>query len=306
MAHKYNHQIKFDLDTGGVPMKRFIYLTLIIASLCFLFHSQSSLAASAEKPSSKVKKTLNPEAVKSGRIIAKPDLTVTKFNVFPSSPKYMEPITMYMWVKNIGAGDANNSFEIKLYFVKDGNIHPVSFKVLDMGLGAGKEYMLQGSFVPKSSTSYKLVAMADVKDDVAELNEGNNFKEKNITIAQEQKPDLIVSRINMSPQKPKTNEGITYWVFVKNIGQGNSKPCMLSSSTANYGSPPYNFDAHGWSSRLVPALNPGQEWRYTGDGSAGWPQPGLITIRYFIDKENALPETNENNNILDITYEVFE
>jgi subtilase family serine protease len=175
-----------------------------------LFPIQSSLAASAEKPSTRVKKTLNPESVKSGQIIAKPDLTVTKFNVFPSSPKYMEPITMYMWVKNIGAGDAKDSFEIKLYFVKDGNIHPVNFKVLNMGLGAGKEYMLQGSFVPKSSTSYKLVAMADVKDDVAELNEGNNFKEKSITIAQEHKPDLIVSRINMSPQKPKLNEGITY------------------------------------------------------------------------------------------------
>ena len=68
-------------------MKRFIYLTLIIVSLCFLFQIQSSIAAGAEKPSTKVKKTLNPKSIKSGEIIAKPDLTVTKFSVLPNNPK---------------------------------------------------------------------------------------------------------------------------------------------------------------------------------------------------------------------------
>lgn len=287
-------------------MKRFIYLTLIIASLCFLFQIQSSLAASAEKPSTRVKKTLNPKSIKSGEIIAKPDLTIAKFNVLPNNPKIWEPITMYMWVKNIGTGDAKDSFEIKLYYVKDGIIHLVKRMQLNKGLGAGKEYMLQGSFAPGQSVSYKLVAMADVKDEVAEQNEGNNFKEKNILIPQEPKPDLIVSEFNMSPQKPKVNEGMTFWVTVKNIGKGKSHSCILSSTTAHGSSLPASYSPYSWSIRSVPALNPGQEWRWTGDGSAGWPQPGFKTMQFIIDRQNAWPETNENNNILDITYEVVE
>jgi len=294
-------------------MKRYIFLTLIIVSLCFLFQIQSSIAASANKPSTKVKKTLSPKSITVDKIILKPDLTVTTFLVSPSNPKYGEPITMTVMAKNIGAGDAEDSFQITLYYIKHGTIHRVKLKNLNTGLGAGKEYVLTGSFVPWESTSYKLVAMVDKNNEVAEIREGNNFKVKDISIPQEPNPDLIVSKINMSPKNPDTHDKpVLIWVFVKNIGPGKSAPCYLSKQCIwdnyldfNYSNPDY------WRKTLIPSLNPGQERMFQTQGFCGWRSAlepnanyGPVTCRYIIDKANEVLETNENNNTLDISYEI--
>lgn len=66
-------------------------------------------------------------------------------------------------------------------------------------------------------------------------------------------PDLVVSNINMSPAKPNTNNTITVWTFVKNVG---STASPTSSLQLQIGGKIYPLIT-------VPALPVNKEWRNT-------------------------------------------
>jgi subtilase family serine protease len=105
--------------------------------------------------------------------------------------------------------------------------------------------------------------------------------------AKSARPDLVVSKINYSPGSPKENEEITIWVFVKNIGQNRAD---LSGLRLQVGGESASIAPVA----QVPALNPGKEWRY--ERKVTFSRAGNYRITATADAQNALTESNENNN----------
>ena len=99
-------------------------------------------------------------------------------------------------------------------------------------------------------------------------------------------PDLIVSKINYSPGKPKPGDEITLWVFVQNIGRSRADGSSARIKVGGESNPPVV---------QVPALNPGKEWRYTRKFTMNRAGGYIVTIT--ADARNQLAESNEQNNV---------
>jgi subtilase family serine protease len=130
----------------------------------------------------------------------------------------------------------------------------------------------------------------DPDNNLVESREDNNVKQKTIVVRKGPKSDLIVTKINYSPGKPKQHQQVKVWYFVKNIGPGKSGKCYLNTTNSlnNYSI---------WHKKLVPALDPGRVWRYEGGGTSN--QAGTYYLRAVIDKANKIDEVNETNNVRD-------
>ena len=98
-------------------------------------------------------------------------------------------------------------------------------------------------------------------------------------------PDLIVSIINFSPGAPKAGDEITFWVFVKNIGNA---PATASSLRFRVGGETYPPVVG------VPALEPDAEYRYTRKVTLGVAQNYQATA--WADDLGQVDESDEANN----------
>lgn len=217
---------------------------------------------------------------------AKPDLVISKINYSPGSPVEKDEITIWVFVKNIGKAAAGTS---KVRFRIGGESHPPVMTV--PALIPGKELRFTRKITFNKKGNYIVTAAADAENSIVESNESNNVKKKTITVRPAPKPDLIVSKINFSNASPQQGEQIRVWIFVKNIGPGKSPAysCKVSKTNSLNSSPI-------WSDKLVPALDPGKEWRWDAYFISN--SPGTWTITAEVDRAKKLDETNENNNIL--------
>jgi hypothetical protein len=96
--------------------------------------------------------------------------------------------------------------------------------------------------------------------------------------------DLVVSNINMSPGKPTTNDKITVWTFVKNLGPAASPP---SSLQLQIGGKLYPLIS-------VPALPVNQDWRYTTEVEPLTAKNYQITA--IVNPQKQIVETKYDNN----------
>ncbi len=218
---------------------------------------------------------------------AKADLVVSNINYSPGAPVEGDEITIWVFVKNVGQARSDASgVRVKV----GGETHPPVIPV--PALNPSQQFRYEKKITFNDTGNYIVTATADAANAVVESNEGNNVASKGILVKAAPKPDLIVSKINVSPGSPTKGQQFTFWVFVKNLGPGTSKPCYLHNTNSQS-----NFS--NWGVKYVPALPPGKEWRWEGLGLSV--NAGTYTIRSVIDKNNIVPETNENNNQLDRT-----
>ncbi|MEJ2661150.1 MAG: CARDB domain-containing protein, partial [Desulfobacteraceae bacterium] len=165
-----------------------------------------------------------PEAVKSptriapaagDRKTARPDLVVSKINFSPGNPTASDEITLWVFVKNIGPGKAGNSgVRVKV----GGKSNPPVIQV--PALPPGQEWRYSKKFTLGREGGYIVTVTADAMNTLSETNEGNNSNQTTIRVAPAPKPDLVVTKINYSPAKPKQHEQVKVWIFVKNMGPG--------------------------------------------------------------------------------------
>jgi len=224
----------------------------------------------------------------------KPDLVISKINYSPGMPKVGDEVTIWVFVKNVGQGGADAS---GVRFKVGGEGNPPVKQV--SALNPSQERMYTRKFTYDSPINIVVTATADDGNDVVESNEGNNVEQKTIQVRPRPKPDLVVTKINYSPGSPKQHEQVKVWIFVKNIGPGKSDPCYLSEGdTLNY---TLNSDSDpGWkwtNKHSVPALDPGREYRC--DGLFLSNSSGTYYLKCFIDREDIIVETNEENNRLE-------
>jgi subtilase family serine protease len=216
---------------------------------------------------------------------AKPDLVVSKINFSPGKPTASDEITLWVFVKNIGPGQAGVSgVRVKV----GGESNPPVIQV--PALAPGKEWRYSKKFTLGREGGYIVTATADAANTLPETKEDNNSMQKNIRVAPAPKPDLVVTRINYSPGAPAQHQQVRVWYFVKNIGAGKSNLCYLGTTNSMN-----NYSI--WHKERIPALDPGKEWRH--DGYFVSNQAGKYILRAVIDREKVLDEGNEDNNVLE-------
>lgn len=214
-----------------------------------------------------------------------PDLVISKVNYSPGQPDTNSKITVWVFVKNVGLSRADTS-------VSDIDVTPKpsggGYAAQQVpALNPGQEWRYTKKFYLDRAGSFYVTIKADRDTEVAEAKEHNNKKKIAVAVKQGPKPDLVVTKINFSPGQPKQHEQVTVWYFVKNIGQGISRPCILGTTNS--------LNAYSiWHEERVPALEPGREWRYQGLFLSN--AAGDYKIKAVIDKGKKIFESNENNN----------
>jgi hypothetical protein len=98
-------------------------------------------------------------------------------------------------------------------------------------------------------------------------------------------PDLIVSIINFSPGAPKAGDEITFWVFVKNVGDGAAAASKLRFRVGGETYAP-QYD--------IPALDPDAQHRITRKVTLSVAQNYQATS--WADDEDDVAESDEANN----------
>jgi subtilase family serine protease len=216
-----------------------------------------------------------------GLAFAQPDLVISRINYSPGAPKQNQEIIFWVYVKNIGTSTAESS---KLRFKVGGESNPPLVNVPE--LTSGREFRYERKITLQGAATYWLTATADALHNVTESNDGNNRREERITVKSGPEPDLVISKINLSPGAPYKNEQITFWVFVKNKGQAWSKKSHLRIQVGG--------ETQG---KLVqvPALDPGRTWRYEKTHTLN--KPGKYLVTATADAMKTIIESKEGNNV---------
>ena len=98
-------------------------------------------------------------------------------------------------------------------------------------------------------------------------------------------PDLIVSNINFSPGAPQAGDEITFWVFVKNTGDGPATASSLRFKVGGETYPPVVG---------VPALAPDEQYKFTRKVTLSVAQNYQVTG--WADALGDVAESDEGNN----------
>jgi subtilase family serine protease len=110
--------------------------------------------------------------------LGQPDLVVTLIRFSPGAPKAGDEITFYVFVRNEGNVQAAAS---KLRFQVGGETFPPETPV--PALDPGEEYRHERKVTLGVAQNYMATATADVLNEVAESDEGNNVLARSFTVA---------------------------------------------------------------------------------------------------------------------------
>jgi uncharacterized repeat protein (TIGR01451 family) len=208
-----------------------------------------------------------------------PDLMITNVTWTPTAPGAGQQMTLTVYVKNQGAGRADPS-QLALMI---GTKPPI---FLDYpGIGAGVEVSLTAVITAESGI-HDIYLTVDYQNLVNESNENNNTYNTTFSVAP---PDLLVTAISYTPEKPTIDQTISFTITVANQGKG----------TASQFSVIYFVDDVSQTMVMVNLLGP------ESSTSLAWAwkiKNGRHTFKVVIDYENTTVEANDNNNTLAISF----
>jgi subtilase family serine protease len=212
------------------------------------------------------------------------DLLIASMHISPASPRPGDEITFRVFVRN--AGNAQ-SVASRLHLGVGGETNPAEAPV--PALAPGQEHQYERRLTLNVAKSYLATATADAQGQVSESNEGNNVDTKSFTVTEtpvQGHPDLIVSNINHSPGSPIAGDEVTFWVFVRNVGNAQAGASTLRFQVGGETNPPVV---------PVPGLSPGQEYRYTRKLTLNVAVGCIATAT--ADALGQVAESNESNNV---------
>ncbi len=206
--------------------------------------------------------------------VTAPDLAIENIEWFPVNPLVGNDVEFTVTIINQG-DRASTPCYITYYIdgVQRGS-HYVD------GIDAGGSVTRTFTWNMQSPSAV-FKAVIDEANTVIESDETNNEKSVNLPA-----PDLTINSITCSDDYPIANQAMTFTVAVSNTGKGNTNSVHIAG--------------------FVDGINIGT--LDTGDISAGqtvnsvftWiAVPGKHTLHFVVDPENAVTETNEDNNSKD-------
>ncbi len=113
------------------------------------------------------------------------------------------------------------------------------------------------------------------------------------TVMKKLPPDLVVSKITYSPGSPTAGSGLMIKVYFKNVGRDRVEASVAHVKVGGESVP---------ATVNVPALNIGQEWRYTRKFMPT--KPARYVVMATADQPNRIAELDERNNVKSITISV--
>ena len=207
-------------------------------------------------------------------ITTSPDLAIDKIEWFPSNPLVGNNVEFTVTVKNQGDRDSTPCYIT--YYID--------------GVKQGSHYLdtiAAGASVTRNFTwnmqtpAFTFKAVIDEANTVIESDETNN--EKSVAIPA---PDMTINSITCSDDYPVANKAMTFTVAVSNTGKGNTTSVHLTGF----------IDGNSIGTVDTGDIAAGQ----TIESVLAWiAVPGKHILRFIVDPENAVTETNEDNNIKD-------
>ncbi|MBC7170222.1 PKD domain-containing protein [Candidatus Bipolaricaulota bacterium] len=144
--------------------------------------------------------------------LAQPDLVVTNITHTPTNPNLGQTITFTVVVRNQGTASAG-SFVVRVQGVGPSQDRTVS------SLAAGSQTNLSFS-LPLTTSPETFTATADLYNQVAESDEGNNTRQ--VTVTAPAQADLVVTNIVWTPTNPTVGSTVSFTVTVRNQGTASA------------------------------------------------------------------------------------
>lgn len=207
-----------------------------------------------------------------------PDLIVKDITWSPADAAVGDTVTFTVIIKNQGGGRAEAS-RTDCYI---GISYRGFLNTEELEANAETNAIFQWQAV---TGSHVVNVLADCDRILIETNEDNNIMTRTIPIIP---PDLIVSNITWSPENPSIEDIITFTITLKNQGGGKAENLHVA----------YYIDDILLTSEPINRLESGTSYNRTCTWKS---QNGLHTFRAFIDYNNYIIESNENNNDNSVT-----
>jgi subtilase family serine protease len=217
----------------------------------------------------------------------KPDLTITQITWLPENPVVNDNLLFKVTIKNVGSA-ASSATNLKYNFQGE-SISPVS-PIKALQPNSTEEYFTSSKFT--KAGSYLFTVTLDPRDLVKESDETNNTKQVSITIGEAILPDLVISRIEWTPQQPAVGQQATVDIYVLNTGIAIAAPSKVGYTCT--GAAPEKI--------VAPELAIQAEYKITRKVTPVKAMPYNIKAVADIDKE--VKEMNEGNNELAQAVEV--
>ncbi len=218
-----------------------------------------------------------------------PDLVITKVVIDPGTPKVTEG-TITATVANVGQDGTGAFVNVNLTMYLDGA--PCDTGLVIGGLGAGSTTTETTTSCNASSIGPHVFRIdVDTAHDVDEANEANNTFET--TLAWYGGPDLIVKDLTLDPAMPKVGEGTLTGTI---LNQGDAGTGLFVNVNVRMLLDGVECDT----GLVIGGLGAGS--KTTEDTTSCNPTtPGPHVIRYEVDTEKDVAESNEANNALEKT-----
>ena len=208
-----------------------------------------------------------------------PDLTIDDISWSPSDPSTGDNVSFKVCVINQGSAASDNS--AVNFYVNGRNLDSVWIDELEPGASENVTFC----WIAGSGT-YDIKAVVTPSGVVTESDITNN--EKTITFAPSL-PDFIVPSIAWSPSVPSVGDTVTFTVTVQNQGIGDADEFRVDLQIDNLN--------EGYQ-ELV-GLDAGGATKVTFTWRA---KPGSHQIKAIVDPRDEVPESDESNNEIMITF----
>jgi hypothetical protein len=234
-----------------------------------------------------------------------PDLTITSIKIYDdkgeevSQPIVNKTYTLKATVKNIGEGPLNKSYQVR--FSDKGDPRDTIQVYIGSNLESDQEKEIIYSYTFKEAKTYSLLFLVDdIPDDNSESNEKNNYLIRDVNVISSL-PDLVITRIWWQPSNPTTQDIVTIYATVKNIGK--------ESANAHITCWTYINGYHAANTFYGRVLNPGQERTErllsSRFGDNVWFKIGVNRIEVKVDPDNWIKELNEDNNHMEGAFTIL-
>jgi subtilase family serine protease len=211
-----------------------------------------------------------------------PDLTVQMITSSPETPTFGDDVTFTVTISNQGTAASGQCYVA--YYIDDEYIDDEYVQPIDAG--SSTEF----TFIWAAEAGiHDITVVVDYKEQVNESDEGNNEKTYTLSTLG---TDLIIDSITWSPSEPSVGATVVYTVSVKNRGT-----VIANSSRVHF-----YIGSASWGDKDGGKIYPGETLPLTFSWFA---KAGPRDIKAIVDKNNSVPETDEDNNEMTVLFSAF-
>ena len=221
---------------------------------------------------------------------AQPDLFVSEFSLSPSQPRQDRPVQVRVGVYNRG-NVPSGPFLVEWWPGENYSAPACSWRVDRLAARGGRILNCTYSGYPSWYARLTSKVVVDARNEVMEVNEGNNVRRKVIRVrrAHAGRPDLRISELSLSPAQPRQGQPVRVRVGVYNRGNAPSGPFLVEWWPGeNYTSP-----ACSWRIESLAARG-GRILHCTYSGYPSW--YARLTTKAIADPRGEVSEQREGNN----------